>query len=102
MCLALSSFLLKKKEVLQPQLERKRVSDSQGCPPKKKHSPIRFEASLTKDASKKETVSIYSPPRDKFSKKFSEGSNFKDYEGSQKRGGRGSRGGARSKTSWRQ
>ena len=65
---------------------------------KRKPSPIRFEAS-EKEAVKREAATIYSPPKDKFSKKFANGSNFDDYVA--RRGGRGKRGRMRAKASWR-
>ena len=77
------------------QLQRKRNSGSQDVPAKRKPSPIRFE---TKELSKKGSVAIYSPPKDKFSKKLAEGSDFDDYSFKKKRGGKRSGGG---KTSWR-
>ena len=84
-----------------PLTGRKRVCDEQRSSPKRKHSPIRFEASL-KDTPKKVATTIYSPPKDKFSKKFAEGSKFVEYPSDRRgsrRGGRGKRG---SRPSWRQ
>lgn len=83
-----------------PQLQqRKRVSDDHETPPKRKPSPIRFEAS-NKEASKKDSMTIYSPPKDKFSKI---GPTFDDYPASRisKRGSREKKGGIKMKGSWR-
>ncbi len=92
-------FLLKRKDCIpRPLVQRKRPITDQESLPKRKRSPIRFEASTEKNIAKKEGVTIYSPPKDKFSRKFSDGSNFKDYG----RGARGNRGGTQNKTSWRQ
>lgn len=74
---------------------RKRPSDTQQPISKRKHSPIRFESS-SRDVSKKEALAIYSPPKDKFSKKLTGMS-----KRTSQRGGRGNKGG-RSKTTWRQ
>ena len=81
------------------QLQRKRISSGQDTPAKRKPSPIRFDSSSVREPSRKEPVAIYSPPKDKFSKKITDGSNFENYSLKKKRGGK--RGGWGKKTSWR-
>lgn len=74
-------------------LQRKRLSSEGAAPAKRKHSPIRFESSgdSTLSKEKRDTITYYTPPRDQFSKKFSNGGGFESYQ-SRKRGGRGGRG----------
>lgn len=84
-----------------PPLLRKRHSEDKETPSKRKPSPIHFEAQI---ALKKEGVPLYSPPKDKFSKKFANGSKFDDYHGGRRgsrQGGRGNRGRMWLKDSWR-
>ena len=82
---------------MKPVKPRKRVSgDLDTSASKRKPSPIRFESSA-KDTAKKESATLYSPPKDKFSKKFANGSGFEDYVGGRRRG----RGRGRSKGTWR-
>ena len=70
------------------ELERKRSSSGQDVPAKRRPSPIRFDSSSAKGGARKDPVTIYSPPKDKFSKKITEGSNFEDYAVKTKRGGK--------------
>lgn len=70
---------------------------------KRKPSPIRFE-SVSSTAVKKGAASIYSPPKDKFSKKFAGASSLDDFfeqKSGSRRGARGKRGRMKLKSSWR-
>ena len=92
-----------------PVLQRKRPSGAsaatvtnQATPPKRKPSPIRFESSDSggkSSAGKRETRSLYQPPRDRFSKNVDNGS-FGEGRGQRGRGkGRGR--GGRGRGTWR-
>ena len=81
--------------------ERKRPCSDHQALPKRKPSPIRFESSTTQHSSKKEDLAVYSPPKNKFSKKFSNGSSFDDYQASRKSTRGGWRGKKTGQGSWR-
>jgi len=77
-------------------LQRKRLSSEGASSAKqRKHSPIRFTPSgdqksgAIKPMEKRDTISYYKPPGDQFSKKFSNGGGFDEYQGA--KWGRGSK-----------
>lgn len=83
------------------EFQRKRVGEDHEIPSKRRPSPIRFEPSTLKETAKKQAVTIYSPPKDKFSKRFANGSGFDDYQHSKKSGNRSQRGRKYGQGSWR-
>ena len=84
-----------------PTIHRKRTTSdatgSKATPPKRKPSPIHFSSSEVTGLSpqKRESRSLYQPPRDRFSKNISNGS-FRE-----NRSGRRGRGRGRGRGQWR-
>lgn len=104
-------LLLQKPESALGGQPRKRLS-SEGVggvsAAKRKPSPIRFESGASGASavqSKRESQSMYSPPRDRYSKNLANGANFDSYQKGRGRGfrrgrGRGFRGRGRQRGSW--